>query len=306
VERYVDQLGNIWVGDRYYKGGTAVEFQQIPIALTRDPEIYRTVREGEFSYDIPLKAGVYQLQLHFSENQYGPDTNEGGGESSRLIDVSANGQSLLSQFDIVADAGGGKTADIKVFTDIVPKDGLLRLVFSGFKVKGIVSGIEVLPGTPGQLRPIRISTQNAPLFSKDKKLWEADHFYRGGRSVLRNLSVSGTEDPQLFQGERYGNFSYTFPVVPGKYLVNLYFVETYFGGNTPVGGGIGSRIFDVLCNGEALLRNFDLFKEARGENRVLVRQFHNIKPTSQNKIILNFWPVVNYAKVAAIEVLPEK
>jgi hypothetical protein len=306
LDRYVDRLGKNWVGDRYYQGGSAVSYPQMPIALTQDPEIYRTAREGEFTYEIPLRERIYELRLHFSENFYGQDTVEGGGESSRLVDVQANGQQLLTQFDILADAGGNKTADIKVFKDIVPQNGKLLLTFTGFKVKGIVSGIEIIPANRGQIRPIRILTRNAAYISRKQELWEADRFFRSGRQVPRNVPIQRSGDPELFLSERYGNFSYVLAVVPGRYTLNLYFAETYFGKNAILEGGPGSRLFNVFCNGEVLLRNFDLFKEAGGENRALIKRFRNIQPNAQDKIILSFVPLKNYANVCAIEVLPDE
>jgi hypothetical protein len=305
LTQYVDFLGQIWQGDKYYSGGTPIHFPNFTIAVTQDPEIYRSAREGDFSYDIPLKPNTYELRLHFSENTYGPDTPDGGGESSRLINVTANGKILLNQFDILSDAGGGKTADIKVFKNITPVNGRLHLSFSGIKVKGIVSGIEVVPSVSDHLSPIRIATRKTAHFSSDQKLWEVDHFFRGGRQVQRNISILGTHDPELFQGERFGNFSYIIPVPQGRYQLNLYFVES-----EPQSNGIPDqtpprRSFHVYCNGEALLKNFEIAHAAGGPSRALTKEFQGIRPNAQDKIILDFVPITSYATVSAIEIIPE-
>ena len=61
-----------------------------------------------------------------------PESAGTGGEGSRMMTVRANGKTLLTRFDIVADAGASRTADVKVFTDIAPAaDGLLHLEFAG-------------------------------------------------------------------------------------------------------------------------------------------------------------------------------
>ncbi len=74
----------------------------------------------------------------------------------------------------------------------------------------------------------------------------------------------------LYASERWGHFSYAVPVAPGRYRVTLKFCEGHYGpGNTGV-GGLGSRVFDVYCNGVALLRDFDIFKQAGGEGRPVV------------------------------------
>lgn len=305
LTQYVDYLGHVWQGDAYFTGGTPVHFPNLSIAVTQDPEIYRSAREGDFSYDIPLKPNTYELRLHFSENTYGSDTPDGGGESSRLVNVTANGRKLLDQFDILSDAGGGKTADIKVFKDITPENGFLRLAFSGFKVKGVVSGIEVVPSSPGRALPVRITTRNTAHFSKDQKLWEVDRFFRGGRQVQRNVPIQGTDDPELFQSDRFGNFAYIIPVSQGRYQLNLFFAENDLKTSGSPGQSSPTRLFNVFCNGEALLKNFDVAREAGGINHSLIKHFQGIKPNAQDKIILNFVPISHYATVSALEVLPE-
>lgn len=70
-------------------------------------------------------------------------------------------------------------------------------------------------------------------------------------------------------------------------------------------GGIDSRVFDLYCNGRALLRDFDVFREAPGGNRALVKSFHGLKPNAQGQLALDFVPSKNYALVNAIEVVDE-
>jgi len=111
--------------------------------------------------------------------------------------------------------------------------------------------------------------------------------------------------PGLYSNERFGNFSYTFPVAPGTYTAVLYFTETYHGPSNPGGGGVGNRVFDVYFNGVALLREFDIFKEAGGANRALRREFHGLKPNALGKLVFTFQPIRNYPCVNAIEIIPE-
>lgn len=42
-----------------------------------------------------MKPGTYELHLHFAENYYGPEGAGGGGEGSRIMTVTVNGQLLL-------------------------------------------------------------------------------------------------------------------------------------------------------------------------------------------------------------------
>ena len=75
--------------------------------------------------------------------------------------------------------------------------------------------------------------------------------------------VKGVTDWPLIQSFRYGReqLAYHFPVTNGEYLVELFFVEPWFG----KGGGLdatGWRQFDVAINGKVVLKDFDIYKEA--------------------------------------------
>jgi hypothetical protein len=61
----------------------------------------------------------------------------------------------------------------------------------------------------------------------------------------------------------------------------------------------------IFCNGEALLKNFNIYREAGGQDRALMRQFKGLQPDAQGKLLLEFKPVVNYALINAIEVIDE-
>jgi Malectin domain len=86
--------------------------------------------------------------------------------------------------------------------------------------------------------------------------------------------------------------------------VTLHFAEFYFGSQAPGLGGIGNRIFNVMCNGVMLLDHFDIFKEA-GSLHTISKTFYHLKPTAQGKLNLTFEPVRNNATISAIEVLDE-
>src|SRR5207249_3352436 len=142
--------------DRYFQGGYVFETLNHPILGTREPRIYQSRREGNFGYDIPLPPGVYELRLHFAETLYGENNVAGGGEASRVFNVYINGKEALREFDVISEAGPS-TADIRTFKDISPAtDGKLHLWFEPFSNPPQLSAIEITPGTPGKLRPIRM------------------------------------------------------------------------------------------------------------------------------------------------------
>ena len=308
---FVDHAGKLWNADAWFSGGTAVKSSAQHIWRTQTPDFYRSSRQGQFSYAIPLKKGVYELHLHFAETVYDPESTPTGGEGSRLMTVRANGRTLLTRFDIVADAGASRTADVKVFTDISPApDGLLHLDFSGDDGKqATLSAIEILPGFRGRIRPVRILARQTPYYSNDSRWWSPDIYFEGGQLASYTAPVSGTDDPELYETERWGNFSYAIPVTPGKYSVALYFAARHGDWDespSPSGENRAAvaHVFDVSCNGTVLLKNFDLVREAR-QTDVVIRKASGLEPNAQGKLLLSFVPVEGYATVTGIEVVPQ-
>lgn len=302
---FKDDEGNVWSGDHYFSGGSVTEFPDQHIGGTRDPELYLTARSGVFSYKIPLAQGDYEMRLHFAETTYSPESTLGGGENSRVFDVRLNGHPLLSQFDIVSDAGAN-TADVRVFRDVSPdKDGYLHLDFNGSLGLPMINAIEIIPGLPHRLRPIRMVAQNSFYVDKSGDLWMPDAYFSSGRLAADRVAVTGTAEPGLFAGERYGNFTYALPVDEGTYKLTLYFSEKYWGAGSTRKDGAGKRVFNIFCNGMALTRRLDIAKEA-GPGRALVKTYHDLQPNAQGKLIVSFVPEVNYASVDAVEVEQEQ
>jgi len=308
---FVDHAGKLWNADAWFSGGTAVKSTVQSIRRTQNPDFYRTSRQGQFSYSIPLKKGIYELRLHFAETVFDPESAGAGGEGSRLMTVRANGKTLIDRFDVVADAGGSRTADVKVFTGIQPaKDGSLHLDFIGEEGKqATLSAIEILPGFQAHIRPIRLLARQTPYYSNDSHWWSPDNYFQGGQLATYVTPVRGTDDPELYETERWGNFSYAIPVAPGKYSLTLHFAVRqgdWDQSSSPSGESRAAvaHIFDVYCNGNVLLKNFNLPQEAR-DSDVVIRKATGLTPNAQGKLLLSFVPVEGYATVTGIEVLPQ-
>lgn len=304
---HVDRYGNAWSADKYFTGGWANQASHGRVEWAADQQVYAAHREGEFNYDIPLLSGVYELRLHFAETVFGEDGPAGGGESSRLFNVLANGKQILSNFDVVADSMGNRVADVRVFKNIRPdKDGMLHLSFgNSYQSAPFLNAIEVLRAPPGRIRPVRLVAQAAPVRDQQGRLWEPDTVARGGNLVRRVQPPENTEWPELFAGERFGAFRYSIPVaLDGVYKVTLYMSEQWFGPGGNGGGGIGSRVFDVFVNHQAVLPSFDLFRSG-GLRKAVVKTFHGLRANSRGKLDLSFEPSRNYACVNAIEVEDE-
>ncbi|MGJ5817217.1 malectin domain-containing carbohydrate-binding protein [Paludibaculum fermentans] len=310
---YVDRSGRTWGPDRFYSGGTVFVRPAERVLRTLDPDIYRHMRQGDFRYDIPLNPGKYELRLHFAETGLSDLISaESSGDGQRVFQVSANGTRILNFFDVVADAAGANIADERVFRDVSPAtDGLLHLSFAPQRGTAMLSAIEIVPASPGKVRPVRIRAGWTSAWQDSAgQLWQADSYFMGGNALVRNTNPAQAgnsiqPDVALYASERWGHFSYSIPVADGRYRLTLKLNEGHYGPHNTGVGGPGSRVFDVYCNGVALLRNFDIMKEAGGEGRPLDRTFPGIRPTAQGKIVLTFVPVEGMACVNGIEVLEE-
>ncbi len=301
---HISRLGEVWGPDKYFNGGRPWPARRGFIRRASDPFLFRNTRTGEFSYDIPVKPGVYELHLYFVETEYGEEM--GGGENNRTFLVRLNGATLIQTFDPIADAGGLRIADERVFKDVEPAlDGKVHFSVESQRGQPMINAIELVPGIRHKQLPIRLVTQVNSYTDHLGQIWAPDNYYLGGQLFGGKPLVGGTPDPVMFTTERAGNFSYALPVdIRGAYTVTLYFAETYFGPGASGVGGVGSRVFNVTCNGVMLLEHFDIFKEA-GNLREVVKTFHHLKPNAQGKLLFEFEPEANYASVFAIEVLDE-
>jgi hypothetical protein len=310
---YVDRGGRTWGPDRFFSGGNVLVRPSERIFRTLDPDIYRRLRSGDFRYDIPLRPGDYELHLFFAETGLADFISaESSGEGQRLFRVFANGSPILNAFDVVADAAGSNIADERVFRNISPSaDGFLHLTFSSMRSTAMLSGIEVLPVGAGKAKPVRIRAGWTSSWQDSaKQEWQSDSYFLGGNALVRTTnpvqaSNSTVPDMALYASERWGHFSYAVPVAEGRYRVTLKFCEGHYGKRNAGAGERGSRVFDVYCNGVALLRGFDIMKEADGEGRPIDRSFSAIRPNAQGKILLTFVPVVGMACVNGIEVVDD-
>jgi hypothetical protein len=318
---YVDVWGHQWGTDRDFDGGVAKPGPKRFFPPVPDKGLFATVRQAisadpalpewqrEFQYHIPLNPGVYELRLYFADPLRLPEEDQKeDSQNVRHIVVEVNGNPLLVDLDPIADAGHA-AVDVRVFKDVSPSDdGKLHLEFrSRWGQPAFVSAIELRPGTPGTLRPIRISTHVSDFTDTDGTRWSGDNYFVDGRTSTTPAPRNGPKIPLLYNTERHGNFSYSIPVVPGTYTVRLHFMETFFSPLIPVAfcHGAGCRVFDVTCNGVSLLQDFDIYQAASGAFRPVIREFSGIHPNGQGKLLLSFSPRVNYAEVRAIEVIEE-
>ena len=173
------------------------------------------------------------------------------------------------------------------------------------------------------LTPIRINASGTGTCAGAKvdcngDTWNADFAFNTAQSAVCNLNGGGeacvisnlpalfgceddaTED--LFQCERWDDpaapeLQYDFDLPDGSYLVNLYFANSYDQTAT-----VGSRIFDVLIEGNLVYDDFDQVAAAGGSGVALVRSAL-VTVSDGNGLQLDFTHGVQNPAIKAIEVL---
>jgi hypothetical protein len=127
---------------------------------------------------------------------------------------------------------------------------------------------------------------------------DADYGYESGSVYSSTAAVSGTSTPEVYQSERFDTrrFRYRFHVPNGRYRVILKFAEIWF-------KEAGKRRFDVLVNGQTVLKDFDILARAGGANKAVDQRF--LTSVANGEIHIEFVPIVSSPKISGIEILPE-
>jgi hypothetical protein len=159
---YTASDGTVFATDTNFSGdgqsftsGSAGTPSEPEIANTNDDKLYWTERYGtDFSYDVPVENGTYEVTLEFAELYQGVANN--GGVGDRVFDVSIEGQTVLDDYDIIAEAGAPQTAVNETVT-VEVTDGELNIGFDATGDDGVdnakISAIEVTAVTDTNSAP---------------------------------------------------------------------------------------------------------------------------------------------------------
>jgi Malectin domain/PQQ-like domain/Fibronectin type III domain/PQQ enzyme repeat len=112
-----------------------------PAAVYQSARIGATQASGvgaTFSYTIPglTPGSSHSVQLYFCETFF-------TAKGSRVFNVSINGTQVLTNFDIVAAAGGENIANLQQFTVPANASGQYVITFTSVTNNALISGIEI-------------------------------------------------------------------------------------------------------------------------------------------------------------------
>jgi hypothetical protein len=136
---YVDPQGLTWTTDFGYNGGSAYSVST-PISGTTTPALYQKERWNYpiLSYQFAVSPGTYTVTLKFAEIY-------SGVVGSRVFNIAINGVTLLSNFDITAQASGPFRALDKTFT-VNASNGQIDISLSSVTGSPKIDAIEIVPG----------------------------------------------------------------------------------------------------------------------------------------------------------------
>lgn len=280
-----------FTADQYANGGTIRTVTNgIDMSSVTNPApqaVYQSERYGNSTYTIPnlTAGGQYRVRLHFAELY---QTAVG----QRVFNVAINGSTVLSNFDIYAVTGARYKATVREFTAPANSSGQIVINFNTITDNATISGIEILP----------IIYQLSSGSSSAVSSYTADQYVSGGtmRTVTNTIDMSGVANPApqaVYQSERYGNSTYTFPnlTAGAQYTVRLHFAELYH-------TAAGSRRFNVLINTATVLSNFDIYAATGARYKATVREF-STTANSYGQIVINLNTVTDNATVEGIEII---
>ncbi|MBC8136551.1 MAG: hypothetical protein H8F28_11745, partial [Fibrella sp.] len=206
-------------------------YQTLSISGAENPSLYLTIRRsdydredgsepGIFYYEVSAPAGAnaqHLVRLHFME---GTRVSEGAQTDSRArrFHVDINGQRVLTNFDIAAEAGGKYKVLVREFGTLVGADGKVRVTFTAadpaYPTDASVCAVEVIAGDSGTGGQTTLECGSAPvngaLTDEDETMsipGVAGTFYvdrysfavtNGKRILLTATRTQGTFTPYLY------------------------------------------------------------------------------------------------------------
>ncbi len=170
------------------------------------------------------------------------------------------------------------------------------------RIAPAVKAAPVAAPTPAAAaKAIRIDAgATAPFTDKSGNVWMADKgFTEGDGDVVDrgDIKIENTDMPQLYRTEHFGMTAFSTALPNGKYLVKLHFAETFDGITGP-----GERVFSIKVEDKEL-KDIDVFKEAGGLNKALVKSVP--VEVKDGKLDITFIANVQSPEINGIEIIPQ-
>lgn len=152
-----------------------------------------------------------------------------------------------------------------------------------------------LPGTaerPAGERPDRPVATNRP---GDNRPGQPNA--PAGNAGVGAPNIEGTKEQGLFLSEHWGMTGFSHKMPNGKYVVKLYFAETYQGITAA-----GQRVFSFSVQGKEF-KDFDIWEKAGGARRAYIESVP--VEVTDGAVKITFTPKANSPAIKAIEIIPK-
>ena len=123
------------------------------------------------------------INLTDAGHWYGPLSQQ----LARPFKVLVNDKLMIDDFDVIAETVEPNIATSRILTDLSPgSDGMLRIELQAIATgEPFVNAITIKPGIPGKVLPTRIICRTHRYKDSKGRVWEPDHYYRGGSAIVR-------------------------------------------------------------------------------------------------------------------------
>ncbi len=204
---YTDASGNKWLGDVHWTGDKAWgstswtdDFPGMlpmfgsqcrtfgPVKGTKDGVLFKTFRYGQdkLKYHFPVPDGDYQIELYFTEPWYGLANINAKGW--RMFDVAVNGNTVIKNLDIWAEAGYNNPLKKTVTAHIT--GGELNISFAHVESgEAVISAIAIATKN-AQTKPT--SRSKSIIEGANAQLWmdTGDWAYSDSKITISNLPAN--------------------------------------------------------------------------------------------------------------------
>lgn len=200
---FTDSSNLVWEADatnKYFSGG--IGFTNCPrsIANTVEDPLFCTYRYWTTiptlpatNYAIPVANGSYQVTLFFAETHF-------NAAAKRVFDITLEGNTVRTNYDIFAAAGGMDIATNLTFT-VTVSDAMLNIAFRNKANNPLVNAIQILPSAPAPSTPpstptpptsaptavasaVRINVAGGEYFDPNTyNVWMADQYIVGSQGA---------------------------------------------------------------------------------------------------------------------------
>jgi beta-glucanase (GH16 family) len=142
-----DNVGDLDLPQNPFTSGGATDSTLAPVSIVGilDPApqaVYQTERYGAFGYTVTglIPSSIYSIRLHFAET-----TSNYTSAGDRLFNVSVNGNQVLTNYDIFANAGSADQAVIPQVLGISNEYGMISIQMSpGAAYLPSLRGVELI------------------------------------------------------------------------------------------------------------------------------------------------------------------